>query len=139
MQKNMSAIILIDYLTLQTCLIFTVVFLVIYRLFKTDNQTILPPGPTCLPIIGNIHKLGGTQMHVVTAKLSEQFGGIMTVNLAGRKAVLLTDLETIREAFVEKGDYFSNRYQPPLTDIIHGYKGKRFKSVFSRRINAFIL
>ncbi len=122
----MSAIIF-DYLTLQSCLIFTVAFLVIYRYFKTDNQSNLPPGPACLPIIGNIHKLGGSdQIHVVTAKLSEEFGGIMTINLVGMKAVLLTDLKTIREAFVEKADHFSDRYQHPLADIIHGYKGEKF-------------
>ncbi|XP_072021871.1 cytochrome P450 2J2-like [Amphiura filiformis] len=119
---NVSAL-FFDYFSLQSCLIFGVSFLVIYQVFTREKPVKLPPGPTCLPLIGNVHRLGGRQMHIVTANMSEKFGGIMHINLAGMKAVLLTDLQIIREAFLDKTDRFSDRFRIRLGEYIWGTKG----------------
>ena len=111
-------------LSLQSCLVFAVLFLLLHRLFWREAELAvasLPPGPSCLPFIGNVHKLGGTQMHIVTAKLArEQFGGVMTINLSGMKAVMITELKAIKEAYVDKADIFSDRFQHPLSDYVNG-------------------
>ena len=114
---------IVDYLSLQTFLIFGLVFLIVYKLFNRSPVIKLPPGPSTLPFIGNIHQLGGGQMHVVTAKMAAEFGSIMTLNFAGMKAVLLADLKAIKEAFLEKGDCFADRFQHQVTEYMHGTKG----------------
>ena len=111
-------------LSLQSCLIFAVLFLLLHRLFWREAESVvasLPPGPSCLPFIGNVHKLGGSQMHIVTAKLArEQFGGVMTINLAGTKGVMLTELKVIKEAFVDKSEIFSDRLFRPIFAYMNG-------------------
>ena len=60
-------------------------------------------------------------MHIVTAKLArEQFGGVMTINLAGMKAVMITELKVIKDAFVDKAEMFSDRFQHPLNGYLNG-------------------
>ena len=115
-----------DYLSLQTFLLFGLVFLAVYRLFNKEAMINLPPGPSTLPLIGNAHELGGKQMHVVTAKLAEKFGSMMTLNIVGMKVVLLSDLKAIKEAFLEKGDCFADRFQHELTEYVNGVKGRYF-------------
>ena len=124
MENNFDALnISLANLSLQSGLIFAVLCLLLHRLFWKAEPVVasLPPGPSCLPFIGNVHKLGGTQMHSVTAKLArEQFGGVMTINLSGMKAVMITELKAIKEAYVDKAEIFSDRFQHPLTDYVNG-------------------
>ncbi|XP_072021833.1 cytochrome P450 2J4-like [Amphiura filiformis] len=120
---NVSAI-FFDYISLQSFLIFGVSFLIIYHLFTREKPVKLPPGPPCLPLIGNVHRLlGGRQRHIVMAKMSDKFGGIMNINVLGKRVVLLTDLQLIREAFLDKTDRFSDRVQSQLGEYIWGFKG----------------
>ncbi|XP_072021832.1 cytochrome P450 2J5-like [Amphiura filiformis] len=114
---NVSAL-FFDYISLQSFLIFGVSFLIIYHLFTREKPLKLPPGPPCLPLIGNVHRLGGKQMHVVTTNMSNEFGSIINIDLAGTKAVLLTDLHIMREAFLDKTDRFSDRFSHPLGEYI---------------------
>ncbi|XP_072041398.1 cytochrome P450 2U1-like [Amphiura filiformis] len=55
--------------------------------------------------------------------MSDEFGGIMSINLSGMKAVLLTDLTAIREAFLDKADSFADRFNHPLNEYVNGVKG----------------
>ena len=69
-----------------------------------------PPGPTPLPVIGNLLSFGSDpdKGHISLTKLSETYGPIIGLKLGSYPVVLLNSLEAIKEAFVKK-DYFKKR------------------------------
>ncbi|XP_040297554.1 cytochrome P450 2W1-like isoform X2 [Bufo bufo] len=61
-------------------------------------------------------------------KLSEKYGPIFTIHLGMKKAVVLTGLETIKEALVEGADMFSDRAALPIFHAIQKGNGVFFAS-----------
>jgi cytochrome P450 family 33 len=70
----------------------------------------LPPGPTPLPLLGNLLEIGkespGTQ---ALARWHKQYGPVFTYWLGETPFVALADYETIIEALVKDGDAYTDR------------------------------
>ncbi|XP_069839971.1 cytochrome P450 2W1-like [Dendropsophus ebraccatus] len=106
-------------LILSTLLILIFLVHVITRSKKSPYN--FPPGPTPLPLIGNLHLLDFKRQDLSLLKLSEKYGPIFTIHLGMNKAIVLTGLETIKEALVERADIFSDRgFFPIFRDIQKG-------------------
>ena len=74
----------------------------------------LPPGPTPLPVIGNLLELGD-KPHQSLAKLAKRYGPIMTIKL-GRMTTVVISSPTMAKQVLQKQDLaFSNRAQPDST------------------------
>ncbi|XP_066433928.1 cytochrome P450 2W1-like [Eleutherodactylus coqui] len=84
----------------------------------------LPPGPTPLPLIGNLHLLDLRRLDLSLMKLSEKYGPIFTIHLGMKKAVVLTGAKTIKEALVEGADKFSDRAFIPIFHSIQRGNGQ---------------
>nr|ANY58142.1 putative CYP719 [synthetic construct] len=83
-----------------------------------------PIGPKTLPIIGNMHQLGGTDLQVVLANLAKTYGTIMTIWVGSwRPMIVLSDIEKAWEVLVNKSSDYSGRAMPEITEIISA-KGK---------------
>jgi len=73
------------------------------------NHPPSPPGPWWnLPLLGYLPWLG-PKPYVTMWNLSRRYGNVYQIRFGGRKVVVLNGRETIREAFVQRGDAFAGR------------------------------
>ncbi|XP_006866545.1 PREDICTED: cytochrome P450 1A2-like [Chrysochloris asiatica] len=87
------------------CLIFWVV-----RAWKPQVPKGLksPPGPWGWPLIGNVLTLGKNP-HLVLTQLSQWYGDVMQVHIGQTPVLVLSGLDTIRQALVRQADDFKGR------------------------------
>ncbi|KAK9096922.1 hypothetical protein Sjap_022419 [Stephania japonica] len=77
-----------------------------------------PPGPKKLPIIGNLHQLGGDVLHWTLAELAEKHGKLMTVWFGFQQPfIVVTDPDLAWEMLVTKGVDYLSRKMPYLSRI----------------------
>nr|ANY58179.1 putative CYP719 [synthetic construct] len=78
-----------------------------------------PAGPKKLPIIGNLHQLGGDVFHVVLANLAKVYGSVMTIWVGSwRPMIIVSDIDKAWEVLVSKSSDYSARDMPDITKII---------------------
>uniref|UniRef100_A0A803TKM7 unspecific monooxygenase n=1 Tax=Anolis carolinensis TaxID=28377 RepID=A0A803TKM7_ANOCA len=82
----------------------------------------LPPGPTPLPIIGNILQLKTNYLDQAIHKLSQKYGPVFTMYVGTERVVVLNGYDAVKEALIDRADEFSARGKLPLADKIN--KGK---------------
>uniref|UniRef100_A0A914X9R1 Cytochrome P450 n=1 Tax=Plectus sambesii TaxID=2011161 RepID=A0A914X9R1_9BILA len=75
-----------------------------------------PPGPTPLPIIGNLHQLEAINTHKQLERWSKVYGPVFTVFFPA-PTVIITQLPEIKEALIKKGDLFADRPPWPISDV----------------------
>ncbi|XP_028762746.1 geraniol 8-hydroxylase-like [Neltuma alba] len=71
----------------------------------------LPPGPTPLPIIGNILQLG-KQPHKSLSKLAEIHGPIMSLKLGQMTTIIVSSVEMAKQVLQTRDHLLSNRSVP---------------------------
>ncbi|KAB0383018.1 hypothetical protein FD755_004935 [Muntiacus reevesi] len=76
----------------------------------------LPPGPTPLPIIGNLIQLNFKDIPASLSKLAKQYGPVYTLYLGSQTTVVLHGYEAVKEALIDQGDEFLGRGPIPLID-----------------------
>uniref|UniRef100_A0A452SPH3 Uncharacterized protein n=1 Tax=Ursus americanus TaxID=9643 RepID=A0A452SPH3_URSAM len=78
----------------------------------------LPPGPTPLPIIGNILQINTENVSRSLSKLAESYGPVFTVYFGMRPTVVLYGHEAVKEALIDQSEEFSGRGSFPAFDWI---------------------
>jgi cytochrome P450 len=68
-----------------------------------------PPGPTPLPLIGNIPSLLGGDLLKVTTELRKQYGNLFSLSLGPYWIVFVNGHDLLKEAFVKHADVLSDR------------------------------
>ncbi|KAM9439753.1 cytochrome P450 2C20-like [Clarias gariepinus] len=82
----------------------------------------LPPGPTALPLIGNIVSLDNRAPYKTFLKWSETYGPVMTVYLGSQRVIVLVGYETVKEALIDNAEDFVGRAPIPFAQkILKGY------------------
>ncbi|XP_034879193.1 cytochrome P450 2B15-like [Mirounga leonina] len=74
-----------------------------------QTQGALPPGPTALPLLGNLLQLESGRLDRALMELSGRWGPVFTVRLGPRPAVVLCGYSALRDALVLQADAFSGR------------------------------
>uniref|UniRef100_G3PE83 Cytochrome P450 2K1-like n=1 Tax=Gasterosteus aculeatus aculeatus TaxID=481459 RepID=G3PE83_GASAC len=68
-----------------------------------------PPGPTPLPLIGNLLQLDLKRPYNTLLKLSKKYGSVFTVYMGPEKVVVLAGYKTVKEALVNRAEEFGDR------------------------------
>ncbi|XP_041910580.1 cytochrome P450 2C26-like isoform X2 [Arvicola amphibius] len=85
---------------------------------RSSKRGQLPPGPTPLPIIGNIHQIDVKNVHQAFTNFSKVYGPVFTLYLGMKPTVVLHGYETIKEALIGHGEEFSGRGRVPIFDMV---------------------
>ncbi|NWH87405.1 CP1A4 protein, partial [Aegithalos caudatus] len=67
-----------------------------------------PPGPRGYPVLGNVLELR-KDPHLALTRLSRRYGDVMEVRIGTRPVLVLSGLDTIRQALVKQGEDFMGR------------------------------
>ncbi|GAB5578632.1 cytochrome P450 2C41-like isoform X2 [Prionailurus iriomotensis] len=111
------------------------------------TQGKLPPGPTPLPIVGNILQINTNNVSKSISKheieLAESYGPVFTVYFGIKPTVVIYGYEAVKEALIDQSEVFSGRGPFPVLDkSIQGLgiifsNGEQWKQV--RRFSLMVL
>ncbi|CAH2314098.1 cytochrome P450 2H2-like [Pelobates cultripes] len=96
-------------------------YLVIWR--EKKKQGNLPPGPTPLPLLGNMLQLNPAETPRSMLQLSEKYGPVYTLHMVGQPVVIIIGCETVKEALEENGDALSDRGRIDVINILFKESG----------------
>ncbi|XP_029430341.1 cytochrome P450 1A5 [Rhinatrema bivittatum] len=90
-------------------LVFSLLFLIV-RLFKEKIPKGLKkiPGPWPFPVIGNMLELGKNP-HLSLTKMSQTYGDVMQIQIGTRPVLVLSGLDTLKQALIKQGEDFLGR------------------------------
>ncbi|XP_040847786.1 cytochrome P450 2C14-like isoform X1 [Ochotona curzoniae] len=89
--------------------------LLLFSLWKQSHgRGNLPPGPTPLPVLGNILQIDFKDMSTSLTKLSKVYGPVFTLYFGIKPTVVMHGYEAVKEALVDLGEEFSGRAQLPV-------------------------
>ncbi|KAI9926209.1 hypothetical protein MW887_004672 [Aspergillus wentii] len=76
----------------------------------------LPPGPPCLPIIGNIHQIPKTGAHLKFTDWASTYGPIFSLKLGTQTVVVLSSPYMIKQLVDKQSAVYSNRPKSYIAD-----------------------
>ncbi|KAM6388738.1 cytochrome P450 1A4-like [Pluvialis apricaria] len=89
--------------------VFCLVFLLIQSLQQHVPKGLKsPPGPRGYPLLGNVLELR-KDPHLALTRLSQKYGDVMEIRIGTRPVLVLSGLETIKQALVKQGEDFMGR------------------------------
>ncbi|XP_055976818.1 cytochrome P450 2C19-like [Sorex fumeus] len=83
---------------------------------QSSQKRHLPPGPTPLPVIGNVLQLDVKDISKSLNNLSKVYGAVFTVYLGMKPTVVLHGYEAVKEALINFGEEFSARGSFPMAE-----------------------
>ncbi|XP_072346085.1 cytochrome P450 2C3-like [Scyliorhinus torazame] len=114
-----------------TTLLFVLLSVLFIKWFLKHKQAWegrLPPGPSALPILGNLFQVDRRAPNKSLMKLGEQYGPVFTIWLGSCPAVVLCGHEAVAEALIERGHDFSGRYVLPVSRTLANGLGIAFSN-----------
>uniref|UniRef100_F6WDM1 Cytochrome P450 family 2 subfamily A member 6 gene 7 n=1 Tax=Xenopus tropicalis TaxID=8364 RepID=F6WDM1_XENTR len=88
----------------------------------------LPPGPTPLPLIGNLLQIKRGEMVKSLTEFGKQYGPVYTLYLGPRPVIVLNGYQAVKEALIDQGEEFSGRGKLVVADLIFGGFGVVFSN-----------
>ncbi|XP_060639367.2 cytochrome P450 2C19-like [Anolis sagrei] len=103
---------------LGTTTIFLVVCLVLLMAWRKVEAKMKnwPPGPTPLPVLGNLLQLKATNVAERLKKMSEKYGPVFTVYFGSDQVVVLYGYNMVKKILVDSGDELLDRGSFPSAD-----------------------
>nr|XP_046169797.1 cytochrome P450 2M1-like [Oncorhynchus gorbuscha] len=95
----------------------------------------LPPGPSLIPLLGNLLQMDLKRPDKSYMELSKKYGSVFTVWLGPKPVVVVSGYQAIKEALVDQGEEFNGRANPAITLKLfneHGVgssNGQRWKTL----------
>uniref|UniRef100_A0A8C5RAA0 Cytochrome P450 n=1 Tax=Leptobrachium leishanense TaxID=445787 RepID=A0A8C5RAA0_9ANUR len=110
------------------------IFIKILRNFMCRRRN-LPPGPTPLPLIGNLLQIKRGHMGDSLIEFAKLYGSVYTLYFGPNPVICLSGYETVKEALVDRGEVFAGRGRiPTIEKITQTYginlsNGERWKQI----------
>ncbi|KAM9305537.1 cytochrome P450 2K4-like [Gastrophryne carolinensis] len=101
----------------------TFIALVIYWINGPKRTAKMPPGPKPLPFIGNLNLLDLKKPHQSLMELSKTYGEVFTLELGGKKTVVITGYKAVKDALVNQADDFGERADVPIFTLATKQRG----------------
>ncbi|XP_053577662.1 cytochrome P450 2G1-like [Bombina bombina] len=127
---------LMDTIGVGTFLLLVITSIFMYltwnQMYRKRN---LPPGPTPLPLIGNLLHIKLGEMAGSLMKLRDQYGPVYTLFFCMRPVVFICGYQAVKEALVDHAEIFGIRGRLPSIDkFTQGYgigfaNGERWKQM----------
>ncbi|KAM3931026.1 cytochrome P450 2K6-like [Leptodactylus fuscus] len=95
-----------SYFVLVLILLYILNFLKTWKQSHVEN---FPPGPRCLPLIGNLHLVDLQRPHLTYLQFAKKYGPVFRVQMGTTKMVVLAGYETVKEALVNNAEVFGER------------------------------
>ncbi|XP_028652660.1 cytochrome P450 2G1-like isoform X3 [Erpetoichthys calabaricus] len=120
LHRSYSFLLTVNMELVGTLALTVIILALLIVFFRKDSARYskMPPGPTALPLIGNLLQVNGKVPHESFLKMSETYGPVMTVHLGPKRVVVLVGFEAVQEALVHNGDAFTGRPEIPLFTLV---------------------
>ncbi|XP_006351549.1 cytochrome P450 71A4-like [Solanum tuberosum] len=93
---------------------------------SNTQKRLLPPSPTKLPIIGNLHQLGSLP-HRSLHKLSKKYGPVMLLHFGSKPVLVASSVDAARDIMKTHDLVWSGRPKSSMTDgLFYGSKDVAF-------------
>ncbi|XP_055481246.1 cytochrome P450 2C26-like [Psammomys obesus] len=122
-----------DLLTFLVLTLFCLLLLSLWR--QRLGRANLPPGPTPLPLVGNIFQIDVKDITQSLTNFSKVYGPVFTLYFGMKPTVVLHGYEAVKAALIDHGEEFSGRGSFPVVDKINKglgilfSNGKRWKEI----------
>uniref|UniRef100_A0A803KD05 Uncharacterized protein n=1 Tax=Xenopus tropicalis TaxID=8364 RepID=A0A803KD05_XENTR len=112
-----------DVAGLGTFLLVLITFILTLSSWNTMYKKVnLPPGPTPLPLIGNLMNIKKGKMVNSLMKLWEQYGAVYTLYFGTQPVIVLCGYDAVKEALVDQAEAFGARGKiSSLDPVTQGY------------------
>ncbi|XP_060921607.1 cytochrome P450 2K1-like [Labrus mixtus] len=98
------------------------VFYFLYSSFSSQEKRSEPPGPSALPLFGNILQFDLKRPDKTLCEFAKKYGSVFQVYFGTSKVVVLAGFKTIKEALVNYSEEFGDRDISPISyDLNHGH------------------
>nr|XP_045010708.1 cytochrome P450 2C18 isoform X1 [Jaculus jaculus] len=103
--------------------------LLLFSLWRqSSGRGKLPPGPTPLPIIGNILQINIKDISKSFNNFSKVYGPVFTLYFGMKPTVVLHGYKAVKEALIDHGEEFSGRGSFPVAERVNNGLGVIFSN-----------
>ncbi|XP_028726129.1 cytochrome P450 2J3-like isoform X1 [Peromyscus leucopus] len=108
-----------------TLLLVSVSFLIVADYLKSRRPKNYPPGPWCLPFVGNLFQfdLDVSQLHVGIQKFVKKYGNLISLDFGNIPSVVITGMPLIKEVLTHMEQNFLKRPMMPLRERVFNNTG----------------